>query len=188
MDAPGATTRPKSAPVEGQHELFGFLTTEPNTVVAPIHPKAMPVILTTPAEVDLWLAADAMALPLLRGRDAVLFLPARDENGRRLASTARPTGRMAGSFIFGRQQVRWLRFVGARSGHGDKLSLPCCVLEPTSWILASSAWMAQRMRSGTLSSIFDLRPRSAGPLFRCDSVPIFSIKPKLFTQTGVLSL
>ena len=50
---------PKSAPVEGEHELFGFLTTEANAVVAPIHPKAMPVILKTPAEVDLWLAADA---------------------------------------------------------------------------------------------------------------------------------
>ena len=58
---------PKSAPVEGEHELFGFLTTEPNAIVAPIHPKAMPVILTTPAEVDLWLAADApKALELQR--------------------------------------------------------------------------------------------------------------------------
>ena len=58
---------PKSAPVDGQHELFGFLTTEPNAVVAPIHPKAMPVILTTPAEVDLWLLADASkALELQR--------------------------------------------------------------------------------------------------------------------------
>ena len=45
-------------PVEGQHELFGFLTTEANAIVAPIHPKVMPVILTTPAEVDLWLGAD----------------------------------------------------------------------------------------------------------------------------------
>jgi putative SOS response-associated peptidase YedK len=26
--------------------------------VAPIHPKAMPVILTTPEEVDLWLEAE----------------------------------------------------------------------------------------------------------------------------------
>jgi hypothetical protein len=34
---------PKSAPVEGRHELFGFLTTEANAIVAPIHPKAMPV-------------------------------------------------------------------------------------------------------------------------------------------------
>jgi putative SOS response-associated peptidase YedK len=58
---------PKSAPVHGQHELFGFLTTEPDAVVAPIHPKAMPVMLTTPAEVDLWLLADApRALELQR--------------------------------------------------------------------------------------------------------------------------
>ena len=33
---------PKSAPVEGDHELFGFLTTDANAIVAPIHPKAMP--------------------------------------------------------------------------------------------------------------------------------------------------
>ena len=58
---------PKSAPVDGQHELFGFLTTEANAVVAPIHPKAMPVILTTSAEIDLWLLADApKALELQR--------------------------------------------------------------------------------------------------------------------------
>ena len=46
---------PKSAPVDGKHELFGVLTTEPNSIVALIHPKAMPVILTTPEEIDLWL-------------------------------------------------------------------------------------------------------------------------------------
>jgi putative SOS response-associated peptidase YedK len=57
---------PKSAPVEGEHKLFGFLTTEANAIVAPIHPKAMPVILTTATEIDLWLGADtpeALALP-----------------------------------------------------------------------------------------------------------------------------
>ena len=42
---------------EREFELFGFLTTEPNGLLAPIHPKAMPVILTTPEEVDLWLSA-----------------------------------------------------------------------------------------------------------------------------------
>jgi hypothetical protein len=31
---------PKSAPIDGEHELFGFLTTEANAIVAPIHPKA----------------------------------------------------------------------------------------------------------------------------------------------------
>jgi putative SOS response-associated peptidase YedK len=40
---------------------FGFLTTDANAIVAPIHPKAMPVILTTPAEVDAWLGAEAAA-------------------------------------------------------------------------------------------------------------------------------
>ena len=49
---------PKSAPVEGDHELFGFLTTEANAIVAPVHAKAMPVILTTPDEVDTWLEAE----------------------------------------------------------------------------------------------------------------------------------
>jgi putative SOS response-associated peptidase YedK len=37
--------------------LYGFLTTEPNDVVAPIHPKAMPVILTTSEEYDVWMRA-----------------------------------------------------------------------------------------------------------------------------------
>ena len=38
-------------------DLFGFLTTEPNAIVAPIHPKAMPVILTTANEIETWLTA-----------------------------------------------------------------------------------------------------------------------------------
>jgi putative SOS response-associated peptidase YedK len=39
-------------PVEGEHMLYGFLTTEPNAVVQPVHSKAMPVMLTEPAEFD----------------------------------------------------------------------------------------------------------------------------------------
>ena len=42
---------------EQDFELYAFLTTEPNAVVAPIHQKAMPVILTTQDEVDAWLTA-----------------------------------------------------------------------------------------------------------------------------------
>jgi hypothetical protein len=38
-------------------DLYAFLTTEANAEVAPIHPKAMPVILTTQQEVDVWLNA-----------------------------------------------------------------------------------------------------------------------------------
>ena len=44
---------------ETRNDLFGFLTTEPNDVVAPVHPKAMPVILTTASEIQTWLTAPA---------------------------------------------------------------------------------------------------------------------------------
>jgi putative SOS response-associated peptidase YedK len=44
---------------QGDHLLFGFLTTEPNTTVSPVHAKAMPVMLTTPQEWDVWLRAPA---------------------------------------------------------------------------------------------------------------------------------
>jgi putative SOS response-associated peptidase YedK len=42
---------------ETRNELFGFLTTEANAVVGAIHPKAMPVILTSPEEIETWLTA-----------------------------------------------------------------------------------------------------------------------------------
>lgn len=53
-------------------ELFSFLTCPPNREVAPVHPKAMPVILTKPEEWRLWLTApvtDALRLqrPLADG-------------------------------------------------------------------------------------------------------------------------
>ncbi len=57
----------KANPVEGEHQLFGFLTTEPNDVIGAIHPKAMPVILTTNAEIEQWMTAPAeQALKLQR--------------------------------------------------------------------------------------------------------------------------
>jgi putative SOS response-associated peptidase YedK len=44
---------------ETTNDLFAFLTTEPNTLVGTYHPKAMPVILTMPEEVDVWMTAPA---------------------------------------------------------------------------------------------------------------------------------
>jgi putative SOS response-associated peptidase YedK len=72
---------PKSALVDGEHELFGFLTTEANAIVAPIHPKAMPVILTTTEEFDLWLEGETVeALKLQRPLpDGMLDIVARGE-------------------------------------------------------------------------------------------------------------
>jgi putative SOS response-associated peptidase YedK len=44
---------------EGEHHLYAFLTTQANAVVAPIHAKAMPVILTTEEASETWLTAPA---------------------------------------------------------------------------------------------------------------------------------
>jgi putative SOS response-associated peptidase YedK len=40
---------------ETVNDLFAFLTTEPNAEVGSVHLEAMPVILTTPDEVETWM-------------------------------------------------------------------------------------------------------------------------------------
>jgi putative SOS response-associated peptidase YedK len=68
---------------EGQttNDLFAFLTTEPNAIVAPIHAKAMPVIPTTPEEVDAWMTAPAQKAVMLQRPlpNSVLRIVARGE-------------------------------------------------------------------------------------------------------------
>lgn len=66
---------------ETNNDLFAFLTTEPTAVVAPIHPKAMPVILRTYDEIDLWLRAPTQeALQLQRPlEDNALMIVARGQ-------------------------------------------------------------------------------------------------------------
>ena len=77
----------KADPATGEHHLFAFLTCPANDEVRPIHPKAMPVLLTTPEEGDAWLDGsldEALALqrPL---PDGTLEIVAR---GRRADGTA----------------------------------------------------------------------------------------------------
>lgn len=38
-------------------DLFAFLTTDANGDVAPVNPDSMPVILTTPDEIEIWMTA-----------------------------------------------------------------------------------------------------------------------------------
>ena len=77
---------------ETTNDLFGFLTTEPNVDVGVIHPKAMPVILTNPDEIDLWMTGTpAEALNLQR--------PLADNS---LRVVARGTKDDAGGFELGR--------------------------------------------------------------------------------------
>jgi putative SOS response-associated peptidase YedK len=47
----------RSKPIPGPDQVYGFLTTSPNAVIEPIHPKAMPVILMTDEERDVWMRA-----------------------------------------------------------------------------------------------------------------------------------
>jgi putative SOS response-associated peptidase YedK len=52
---------------ETVNDIFAFLTINPNAEVGVVHPKAMPVILRTPAEFKVWMTAPAAeALKLQR--------------------------------------------------------------------------------------------------------------------------
>ena len=56
-----------------ENDLFAFLTTEPNAIVATIHAKAMPVILTTQEEIDGWMTAPAKSQARFAQRGGVVL-------------------------------------------------------------------------------------------------------------------
>jgi putative SOS response-associated peptidase YedK len=74
----------KKSETPAEHLLFAFLTTAANAAVRPVHGKAMPVILTTAEECDVWLrgpADQALALqrPLLAGKLQVVAIGSRED-------------------------------------------------------------------------------------------------------------
>jgi putative SOS response-associated peptidase YedK len=65
---------------ETTSDIFAFLTTEPNRLVKIYHPKAMPVILTTQDEMDIWMTAPVPIALTLQKRpfpDDALMIVAR---------------------------------------------------------------------------------------------------------------
>jgi putative SOS response-associated peptidase YedK len=72
---------------ETTNDIFAFLTTEPNKLVGAIHPKAMPAILTTREEIDIWMNAppeEALKLQRPLPDDALMIVgrgEKKDEGG-----------------------------------------------------------------------------------------------------------
>ena len=60
------------------HRLYSILTTEPNGVVLPVHDKAMPVMLMTAEDVDVWLNGtleEALKLQKPANDEAIVITP-----------------------------------------------------------------------------------------------------------------
>lgn len=86
-------------------DLYGFLTTDPNHVVKPIHEKAMPVLLLTREDTDIWMNApwdDAKDLARPLPGDA-LIISSREPYGSSIVTNEGDTGESSLLQLLGRQ-------------------------------------------------------------------------------------
>jgi putative SOS response-associated peptidase YedK len=93
-------------PNVGLHRLYAILTTEPNGVVRPIHDKAMPVLLMTAQDVDVWLNGTLEeALKLQKPRAAQRIVIASVTKSGRLGPVATRQGDVRFLFRTGREMT-----------------------------------------------------------------------------------
>jgi putative SOS response-associated peptidase YedK len=89
----------KANPLEGEHQLFVFLTTDANAEVGAIHPKAMPVIFTESAQIEKWLTTplpEALGLqrPLPDGALKIVATGAKEDGAQEEAAHADLSARL----------------------------------------------------------------------------------------------
>lgn len=89
---------------ETTNDLFAVLTTEANAEVGAVHPKAMPVILTTPEQWEIWLAglpAEALKLqrPLPDGSLRIVARGEKEDGGGALEAPRPPPAPAQGSLF-----------------------------------------------------------------------------------------
>ncbi|MEH2474098.1 hypothetical protein V1281_004718 [Nitrobacteraceae bacterium AZCC 2161] len=90
------------SPVEGDHRLYSFLGTESDEIFAPVHANAMPVLLPTGEDHDVWMRAPWSEAAALRGRlpDDEMLAVARDADTQGGAPKNGICGRRLSSGVF----------------------------------------------------------------------------------------